>query len=66
MKTNMGMIDRMIRIVIAIVIIALYYTNVISGVLAIVLLVFSGIFLLTSFVGVCPLYLPFGFSTQKK
>ena len=65
MKTNMGMADKAVRILAAIAIIGLYYANLISGTLAIVLLVFAGIFILTSFVGVCPLYLPFGISTKK-
>lgn len=66
MKKNMGTTDRIIRILLAITIIALYYTSVISGTLAIVLLVVSGIFILTSFVRFCPLYLPFGISTARK
>lgn len=66
MKKNMGLADRIIRIVIAAVIVTLYYLNLISGTLAIVLLVFAGIFVLTSIVGTCPLYLPFGFSTRRK
>ncbi len=66
MKKNMGTTDRIIRIVAAITIIALYYTSVISGTLAIVLLVVSGIFILTNFVRFCPLYLPFGISTARK
>lgn len=65
MKKNMGTTDRIIRILLAITIIALYYTSVISGTLA-VLLVVSGIFILTSFVRFCPLYLPFGISTARK
>lgn len=62
----MGLIDRMIRILIAAVVLVLYFTNVISGTLAIVLLIFSGIFILTSLIGTCPLYLPFNFSTRSK
>lgn len=66
MKKNMGNIDRVIRILVALVIIALYYTGQISGTLAIVGLVLSAIFILTSFISFCPLYLPFGLSTRKK
>lgn len=65
MKKNMGTVDRILRILVAIVIISLYFANVISGTVAIVLLVLSGIFILTSFIGVCPLYMPFGMSTRK-
>ncbi len=66
MKKNMGTVDRILRILIAIVIIALYFTNTISGTLAIILLILSGIFILTGFISFCPLYLPFGISTRGK
>lgn len=62
----MGSIDRIIRIVIAIVIIALYFTNIISGTLALVLLGLAGIFILTSLISFCPLYTLFGMNTCKK
>jgi uncharacterized membrane protein len=66
MKKNMGTIDKVIRILIAVVIVILYFTHVISGVLAIILLALSAIFIVTSLLGFCPLYLPFGWSTRKK
>ena len=66
MKKNMGTIDITIRLVIAALVIVLYFTHVISGILAIVLLIFAGIFILTSIFGICPLYLPFGISTRSK
>ncbi len=66
MKANMGTIDRVMRIIAAVVIAALYFTNMISGTLAIILLVFATVFILTSFVSFCPLYVPFGLSTKKK
>lgn len=66
MKKNMGMADRIIRILAAVVIAILYFTNLISGTLAIILLVIAGIFILTSFISFCPLYLPFGIRTNKK
>lgn len=66
MKTNMGTADKVFRILTAIVVISLYFTNKISEVTAIVLLIFAGILILTSFMSFCPLYLPFGFSTRKK
>jgi hypothetical protein len=65
MKKNMGSVDRIARVLIALTIVALYYANVISGTVAIVLLVFAGIFILTSFISFCPLYAPFGISTCK-
>jgi hypothetical protein len=66
MKKNVGIIDRAIRILVALVIAILYFTNVISGTLAIVLLVLAGVFLLTALVRFCPLYLPFGINTWHK
>lgn len=63
MKKNMGTSDRVIRFIIAAVIGVLYYTGTISGTLGIVLLVLAGVFVLTSFVSFCPLYVPFGIST---
>ncbi len=65
MKKNMGIIDRVIRILIAVVVTILYFSGIISGTLAIILLVLSGIFLLTSIIAFCPLYLPFGIKTFK-
>lgn len=66
MKKNMGTIDKVIRLLIALVIIVLYFTNIISGTLAIILLIVAAVFILTSFLGFCPAYLPFGLSTCKK
>ena len=62
----MGSTDKIIRILIAIVIGGLYYTGTISGTLALVLGVFAVIFVLTSLISFCPLYLPLGISTCKK
>ena len=66
MKKNMGTIDIVIRLLIAAIVIVLYFTHVISGTLAIILLIFAGIFILTSFLSFCPLYLPFGIDTRSK
>jgi hypothetical protein len=66
MKNNMGTLDKAVRILIAITIITLYFTNILSGTVAIILLVLAGAFILTSFMSFCPLYLPFGISTRKK
>lgn len=63
MKKNMGVIDKTIRIIIALVIAILFYMKIISGTLGIVLLIMAGIFLLTSFISFCPLYKLFGFNT---
>ena len=66
MKKNMGSADKIIRIAAAVVIAVLYFTHVISGTLALILGAFAIIFIITSFISVCPLYIPFGLSTRKK
>lgn len=65
MTINMGSADRIIRPLIAIVFIALYFTGTVTGTIGIALLVLAGIFLLTSVVGMCPLYTLFGIKTCK-
>ncbi len=65
MGTNMGGADRIIRFLIAAIVVALYAFNIITGPLAIVLLIVAGIFLITSLVSFCPLYTIFGISTCK-
>ena len=65
MKKNMGAVDRIIRAIVAVAIIAFYFAGQITGTAAVVLGVFSVILLLTSATGVCPLYGPFGISTLK-
>ena len=62
---NMGTWDRAIRFVIAITILILYFTNFISGTLAIVLLLFAAATSFTGITGYCPLYPIFGWNTCK-
>lgn len=66
MKKNMGTADRTIRALIAIVIAILYFTNTITGTSAIVLMVVSAVFLLTSFLSFCPIYTLLGIRTNKR
>jgi hypothetical protein len=66
MKKNMGSTDKMIRSAIGIIIAILYYSGIITGTLAIVLLAFAIVFLLTSFISFCPLYALLGINTNKK
>lgn len=65
MKKNMGSTDKIIRILLAVAVGVLYFTNIISGTLAIILLALAVIFILTSFVSFCPLYVPLGIKTCK-
>lgn len=66
MKKNMGTVDRVIRVLAAVIFAVLFFTKVVTGTLGIILLVLGVVFLLTSVVSFCPLYLPFGLSTRKK
>jgi hypothetical protein len=66
MKKNMGTVDKAIRVLVAVIILVLYFTHVITGTLAVILLILAGIFVVTSLLGLCPLYLPLGINTGKK
>jgi hypothetical protein len=63
MKKNMGNADRAIRVIIAILVAVLYFTNVISGTLGLILLIVAGVFVLTSLISFCPLYSLIGLNT---
>jgi hypothetical protein len=63
---NMGSADRIIRLTLVALVVVLYVTGVIGGTLAIILGVLAVVFLVTSLVSFCPLYVPFGISTRKK
>ncbi len=62
----MGSADKVVRILLAIVFGALYFTGTVTGILGIILVILGAVFLLTSFVSFCPLYAPFGLSTAPK
>jgi len=59
----MGTADRIIRVLIAAIFVALYFTGTVTGTWGIVLLALAGVFVLTSVVSFCPLYAPFGMKT---
>ncbi len=63
MKKNMGSADRIIRVILAIVFAALYFTGTVTSTLGVVLLALGVVFVLTSLVSFCPLYAPFGITT---
>lgn len=65
MTQNMGTADRLIRLAIVVLIAILYYMGALSGTLAIILGIVAIAFLVTSLIGWCPSYLPFGISTRK-
>ena len=63
MKKNMGGIDKLVRLIVALLLVVAYFQGLVAGVLGIVLLVVAGIFVLTSLVSICPLYSVFGISS---
>jgi len=63
MKSNLGSVDRIIRVVIAAIIVVLYYIGAITGTLGAVLLILAVVFALTSTLGICPLYVLFGITS---
>lgn len=65
MKKNMGTTDRIVRTILAIVMAALYFTGTVSGTLGVVMLILAIVFIATSIMGFCPLYLPLGLNTSK-
>jgi hypothetical protein len=65
MKKNMGTLDRILRLIVAAVFAYLYFSGTVTGALGIILLVLGAVFVLTSLVSFCPLYLPFKISTRK-
>lgn len=66
MKTNMGRTDRVLRLIAAAVIAVLLIAEVIKGTLAVVLAILALVFVITTFLGFCPAYVPFGLSTKGK
>ncbi|MBI2283109.1 MAG: DUF2892 domain-containing protein [Bacteroidetes bacterium] len=66
MKKNMGNIDRIIRMIAAIVFSALYFTGTVTGTVGLVLVILGAVFLATSFISFCPLYTLFGVNTCEK
>ncbi len=66
MKKNIGMLDKTLRTLVALAFIIMYFTNVVTGTLGIIFLIFAIIFLATSLFSACPLYMPFKISTSKQ
>jgi hypothetical protein len=60
----MSSADKSIRLLISAIMITLYFTNIVSGTVGIILLILSGVLILTSVINFCPLYTIFGISTR--
>jgi Protein of unknown function (DUF2892) len=63
MKKNMGSTDRIIRLLLAAVFAYLYFGEVVTGTLGLVLVILGGVFALTSLISFCPLYTLVGINT---
>lgn len=66
MKKNVGTIDKIVRLLLALVFIGLFFSHTVTGAVGVVLLVLAGMLILTSLISACPLYWPFGIHTNKK
>jgi len=68
MTKNMGSVDKIIRLIVAALFVVLYFTGTVTGTVGIILLIIASVFILTSLISSCPLYLPFGLKTtcEKK
>lgn len=66
MKQNMGRWDRVLRLVAAAAIAVLLIAGILKGTAAVVLAIVAAVFVITTFVGFCPLYVPLGISTKGK
>ncbi len=66
MKNNLGSIDKMVRISLALVIALLYFTNLIHGTAAILLGILALVLAVTGLIGFCPLYAMFHISSLNK
>ena len=66
MKKNVGTTDKVIRILIAVVVVVLFFTHVISGTLGIILLILAAVLVATSLISLCPIWLALGINTKKK
>ena len=65
MKRNMSNLDRIIRVVIAAVLVYMYLSGIVTGTLGVILLVVGAVLLFTAIIAFCPLYWPFKISTYK-
>jgi len=66
MKQNMGKTDRVLRTVLAVIVLVLYFSDQLTSLAAIILGIFALVFLVTSVLGFCPLYVPLGISSKRK
>ena len=66
MKKNMNSYDKLIRLGIAVIIIILYYKQILAGTLGMIFLIVAFYLTLTNLISFCPLYKLLKLSTYKK
>ncbi len=66
MEKNVGTVDRVIRIALAVIALVLYLTRAVTGTMALLVMAIAIILVLTSIISYCPLYRPFNINTKKK
>lgn len=66
MNANVGSSDKMIRIAVAIILVAAYFLVPLTGVIGYVALAVAAIALVTGLLNFCPLWSAFGINTKKK
>ena len=65
MTCNMASWDRALRIIVGVTLLALGWTGIVTGTPGLVCKVVGFVPLATGIAGICPAYLPFGFSTRR-
>lgn len=66
MKANIGSSDKLIRLGLAIVLIVLFYLQIITGTLGIIALILALVLTVTSLINFCPLYPLLKINTARK
>jgi len=66
MKKNMSSYDKLIRLGLSIVLIILYYKEVVTGTSGIITLLLALYLTITSLISFCPFYRILGINTSKK
>jgi len=65
MKRNVGKTDKIIRVIVGVLLIVLFFTDVLTGTLGIIALIAAGIALGTAMVNICGIYKLVGISSCK-
>lgn len=65
MKQNIGTTDRLVRLLAALILAALYFLGILSGTTGAIAVGVAAVLVVTSFLRFCPLYLPFGIRTRR-